>query len=173
MQLARAAGAIVYGTSRTAEKLEQVRALGLDETITVGDTPQEFVERVRKLTAERRRRGHSRSGWGRLFPANLQALATRGRIICVGTMGGRKSEIDLVSSCGSGSRLSARRCARDRSQKRRRPRVGLPLMSCRLSLVVVVRPIVDRVYPVGEVRTAHEYLESNRSCGKVVLDFSL
>jgi len=39
IQLAHAAGATVYGTSRTADKLERVRALGLDEAIIVRDTP--------------------------------------------------------------------------------------------------------------------------------------
>ncbi len=38
VQLARAAGATVYGTSRSAGKLEQVRGLGLAESIHVGDS---------------------------------------------------------------------------------------------------------------------------------------
>jgi NADPH:quinone reductase-like Zn-dependent oxidoreductase len=37
----------------------------------------------------------------------------------------------------------------------------------------VVRPVIDRVYPAEEVRAAHQQVESNRSCGKVVLDFSV
>jgi NADPH:quinone reductase-like Zn-dependent oxidoreductase len=37
----------------------------------------------------------------------------------------------------------------------------------------LVRPIVDRVYPAKEVRAAYEYLESSRSCGKVVLEFPM
>ena len=95
VQLAHAAGATVYGTSRTADKLEQVRALGLDETITVRDSPQQFVEHVRKLTANSGVEVILDLVGGDYFPANLQALATRGRIICVGTTAGRKSEIDL------------------------------------------------------------------------------
>jgi NADPH:quinone reductase-like Zn-dependent oxidoreductase len=35
VQLAHSAGCLVFGTSRTADKLERVRALGLDEAITV------------------------------------------------------------------------------------------------------------------------------------------
>ena len=30
-------------------------------------------------------------------------------------------------------------------------------------------PVVDRVYPLSEVAAAHEYLESGRQFGKVVL----
>lgn len=173
VQLARAAGATVYGTSRTADKLEQVRALGLDETITVRDTPQQFVERVRELTAKVGVEVILDLVGGDYFPANLQALATRGRIICVGTTAGRKSEIDLglvlrKRATIVGTALRPRSIAEKAEATRRFAAHVLPLISRGL-----VRPIVDRVYPVGEVRTAHEYLESNRSCGKVVLDFSL
>mgnify|MGYP001798245124 CR=1 FL=1 len=37
----------------------------------------------------------------------------------------------------------------------------------------VVRPVIDRVYPVADIRAALQHLESNRTCGKIVLDFSL
>ena len=52
VQLAHAAGAIVYGTSRSADKLEQMRHLdlGLNETLTLGDAPQKIAEAVQKWT---------------------------------------------------------------------------------------------------------------------------
>ena len=172
VQLARAAGATVYGTSRTTDKLEQVRTLGLDETITVRDRPQQFVERVRKLTANVGVEVILDLIGGDYFPANLQALATRGRIICVGTTAGRKSEIDLglvlrKRATIIGTVLRPRSIEEKAEATHRFTTHVLPLISRGL-----VRPIVDRVYPVGEVRAAHEYLESNRSCGKIVLDFS-
>ena len=34
-----------------------------------------------------------------------------------------------------------------------------------------VRPNVDKVYSVNDIRAAHEYLASNESFGKVVLEF--
>ena len=173
VQLAHAAGATVFGTSRTADKLERVRALGLDETITVGDTPQQFVERVRKLTANTGVEVILDLIGGNYFPANLQALATRGRIICIGTTAGRNSEIDLglvlrKRATIVGTVLRARSIEEKAEATRRFAAHVLPLISRGL-----VRPIVDRVYPAGEVRAAHEYLESNCSCGKVVLDFSI
>jgi NADPH2:quinone reductase len=173
VQLARAAGAMVYGTSRTADKLEQVRALGLDEIITVSDSPQQFVERVRELTANAGVDVVLDLVGGAYFPANLQALATRGRLICVGTTGGRKSEIDLglvlrKRTTIVGTVLRPRSIEEKAEATRRFAAHVLPLISRGL-----VRPIVDRVYTVEEVGAAHEYLESNRSCGKVVLDFSV
>ena len=173
IQIAHAAGATVYGTSRTADKLERVRALGLDETITVRETPQQFVEGVRKMTANAGVEVILDLVGGDYFPANLQALATRGRIICVGTTAGRRSEIDLglvlrKRATIVGTVLRTRSIEEKAEATRRFATHVLPLISRR-----VVRPVVDRVYPAREVRAAHEYLESNRNCGKVVLDFSV
>jgi NADPH:quinone reductase-like Zn-dependent oxidoreductase len=47
---------------------------------------------------------------------------------------------------------------------RRFERSVLPLLSQGL-----VRPVIDKIYNMEEVRAAHERLESNASFGKVVL----
>ena len=67
VQLAHSAGATVYGTSRTADKLERVRELGLNESVAVGDTPEKFVEAVQEMDKRPRRRCHSRFGWWKIF----------------------------------------------------------------------------------------------------------
>ncbi|MEO6970667.1 MAG: NAD(P)H-quinone oxidoreductase [Chthoniobacterales bacterium] len=173
VQLAHAAGAIVYGTSRTAAKLEQVRALGLDEGITVSGSPQQFVERIRELTGDRGVDVILDLVGGDYFPANLQALATRGRLICAATSAGRKAEIDLGLALRKratiiGTVLRARSIEEKAEATRRFAAHVLPLVARG-----VVRPVIDRVYPVADIRAAHQHLESNRTCGKIVLDFSL
>ncbi len=173
VQLAHAAGAIVYGTSRTAGKLEQIKALGLDESIVVEETPGQFVERVRDLTNGAGVQVILDLVGGDYFPANLEALATGGRIICVGLTAGRKAEIDLglvlrKRATIIGTVLRARSIEEKAEATRRFAAHVLPLVSRGL-----VRPCIDRVYPAAEVREAHQYLESNRSVGKVVLDFSV
>src|SRR5205085_5057115 len=52
IQVAHTAGAIVYGTSRTADKLQRLHELnlGLDQSVAVGDQPANFVEAVPKWT---------------------------------------------------------------------------------------------------------------------------
>lgn len=172
VQLAHAAGATVYGTSRTAEKLQQVQALGLDAGIVVGKSPDEFVQRVLDLTSNAGVQVVLDLVGGDYFPANLQALATGGRIVCVGTTAGRKSEIDLglvlrKRATIIGTVLRARSIEEKAEATRLFASHVLPLVSRGL-----VRPFVDRIFPVAEVAAAHEYLESNRSCGKIVLAFS-
>ncbi len=173
VQLAHAAGAIVYGTSRTAAKLEQVQSLGLDESIVVAGAPDQFVERVAALTNGAGVQVILDLVGGDYFPANLQALALGGRIICVGLTAGRKSEIDLglvlrKRATIVGTVLRARSIEEKAEATRGFAERVLPLVRRGL-----VRPIVDRVFPAGEVRAAHQYLESNRTIGKVVLDFAV
>ena len=173
VQLAHVTGATVYGTSRTADKLAQVRALGLDESITVHDSPEAFVERLRELTHGAGVDVIIDLVGGAYFPLNLEALAERGRLICVSTAAGRKSEIDLglvlrKRATIIGTVLRARTIEEKAEAVSRFAAHVLPLVSRG-----VIRPIVDRVYSPREIRVAHEYLESNRSVGKVVLDFAV
>jgi NADPH:quinone reductase-like Zn-dependent oxidoreductase len=90
-QLVKAAGGVTYGTSRTAGKLERAREFGLSEAIAVGNDPSLIVDAVKKWTDGR---GINvildLVGAGYLKP-NLDALATRGRLIFVGTTCGSKA----------------------------------------------------------------------------------
>jgi len=36
----------------------------------------------------------------------------------------------------------------------------------------LIRPVIDRVYPLEEIRVAHQRLESNATFGKIVLTLS-
>jgi NADPH:quinone reductase-like Zn-dependent oxidoreductase len=36
----------------------------------------------------------------------------------------------------------------------------------------VVRPVVDKVFPLDEIAAAHRHLESNTTFGKVVIEIS-
>jgi len=170
-QLAHAAGAIVFGTSRTADKLDRVRDLGLEQAIAVGDTPEKLTKAVHEWTGDRGVDVILDLVGGKYFPANLQALALRGRLICVGTTAGPKSEIDisvLMRKRASiiGTVLRPRSIAEKAEAIRKFADEVLPLVRRGL-----VRPVVEAVYRAEEVRAAHEHLESNRSVGKVVLTF--
>jgi NADPH:quinone reductase-like Zn-dependent oxidoreductase len=171
VQLAHAAGAFVYGTSRTAKKLDDVQRLGLDEPIVASHSPEEFVEAVARLTNDHGVEVILDLVGGDYFAANLRAIATLGRIICVGTTGGSKSEADLGTILRKrvtiiGTVLRARSNAEKAAATKAFVAQVLPLLERG-----TIRPVIDRSFPAAEVRSAHQYLESNRSCGKVVLDF--
>ena len=104
--------------------------------------------------------------------ANLEALSSRGRLICVGTMAGTKSEIDLGLLLRKrvtiiGTMLRGRSIEEKAEATRLFASSVLPLVSRGAIL-----PVTDRVYPVDEIRDAHERMESNASFGKIVLTFA-
>jgi putative PIG3 family NAD(P)H quinone oxidoreductase len=174
IQLAHVSGATVYGTSRTAEKLERIRDLniGLDASIAVGDTPAKFVEAVQNWTAGDGVDVILDLVGGNYFSANLDALGSRGRLISVGTMAGPKSEIDIGLVMRKrvtiiGTMLRGRSIEEKAEATRLFASSVLPLVSRG-----AIRPVIDRVYPVDEIREAHERMESNAGFGKIVLTFS-
>jgi NADPH:quinone reductase-like Zn-dependent oxidoreductase len=96
VQLARAAGAQrVFGTARTAEKLERARAFGLDEGVAVGDDPRVFAEAVRGWTKGRGVDVVLDLVGAKYLASNLDALAARGRMMLVGTVSGSRAEFRL------------------------------------------------------------------------------
>ncbi len=174
IQVAHAAGATVYGTSRTADKLERIRELnlGLDASVAVGEAPAKFVEAVQDWTAGAGVDVILDLVGGDYFSANLDALASRGRLICVGTMASAKSEIDLGVLLRTrvniiGTMLRGRSIEEKAEATRLFASSVLPLVSRG-----AIRPVIDRVYPVDEIRDAHERMESNLSFGKIVLTFA-
>ena len=99
-------------------------------------------------------------------------LAPRGRLICVGTTAGAKSEIEiglLMKKRASiiGTMLRARSIEEKASAIQLFADEVLPLVRRG-----VVRPVVEAVYRAEEIRAAHEHLESNRAVGKIVLTFT-
>jgi NADPH:quinone reductase len=171
VQLAHATGAIVYGTSRTVEKLERIRDFGLKESATL-ETPETLVEAVKKWTNAQGVDVILDLVGGRYFPFNVQSLALHGRLISVGTTAGAKSEIDLgllmrKRALVVGTVLRPRSIEEKAEAIRRFADDVLPLVRRGL-----IRPVIDAVYRAEEVRLAHEHLESNRAVGKIVLTFS-
>lgn len=174
VQLAHAVGATVYGTSRNADKLNRMRELklGMDESVAVGDAPAKFVEAVQKWTNGAGVDVILDLVGGSYFPPSLEALSIRGRIISVGTTAGTKSEIDLdllkrKRAAIIGTMLRTRSIEEKADATRRFAAAVLPLVSRGR-----IRPVIDRVYPIDQVRDAHERLESNPSFGKIVLTFA-
>jgi putative PIG3 family NAD(P)H quinone oxidoreductase len=170
LQLAKAAGATVVGTSRTAEKLERARALGLDHGILVGRGEPRFAEEVLRLTG---------GGVPLVLDfvgapyarENAAALGPRGVLVVVGTMGGSEAGIDyrvLMQKRASvvGTTLRMRPLEEKIAATRAFARDVLPLVAAGR-----VRPVVDAVLPAARAREAHERLERNESFGKLVLAF--
>ena len=169
LQLARAAGAVPIGDARTAEKIERARSFGLEYGITVAGDPTEITTRVQELTGGVGADIVLDLVGGPYTPVSIAAAAPKGRIILIGTMAGRDASLPLGVILGK--RLTLRGTvlrARPLEEKIAATRVFaaqvVPLLASG-----VVRPVIDKVFPLDEIATAHRHLESNATFGKVVI----
>jgi len=167
LQLARAAGAVTIGTSRSPEKLRRAGELGLDVAI---DTSREDLP----AALENATQGSGVHAvvdlvGGKLFEESLRGLAQGGRVVVVGTVAGPKVELDLGLLLQRririvGTVLRTRPLEEKIALAREFSSTVLPLLSSGK-----IRPVIDRVYPFSEVAEAHRQMEQNDTFGKIVL----
>jgi putative PIG3 family NAD(P)H quinone oxidoreductase len=170
MQLAGAAGAIPFGNARSAEKIDRARQLGLAQGVVVGDDVGIVAKRVLEWTQGVGAEIVLDLVGGPYTPMSIAATATKGRIILIGTMAGRDAALPLGMILGKrltirGTVLRARPLEEKITVTRAFAAQVVPLLARG-----VVRPVVDRVFPLDQIAAAHRHLESNATFGKVVLE---
>lgn len=170
LQLAKAKNIAVFGTSRTAAKLEKCREFGLDTAILTGGK-SDFVEIIKDQTGGTGVDVILDLIGGNVFQTNLESLAPHGRLILVGLTGGRTAEFNLGVALQKrlkiiGTVLRSRSTPEKAAVTEVFIKEVLPLLAAGK-----VQPNIDKKFAVEDVRAAHEYLESNASFGKVVLEF--
>lgn len=167
VQIARAMGCFVLGTSRTPEKLERARELGLDAAIHSPDG--KFADEVKRLTDGRGVDVILDVLGGKAFAENVASLSNRGTLVFVGLLTGSKAEVDLGA-------VLAKRLTMVGTVLRARPlEEKIDATRAFADQVVpwlrrgTVKPIVDSTFALEDVRDAYERLGSNEGFGKVVL----
>lgn len=167
VQVAHAMGCTVFGTSRTVAKLERARELGLDHPI---DTcAEDFATVIRSRTDGAGVDVVIDFLGGSALAGNLSALTTRGRLVLVGLLGGTTAPLDLNLMLRKrltivGTTLRARPLEEKIAATRHFAEQVVPWLARG-----VVRPVVDSVFALEDVREAQARMESNEVFGKVVL----
>jgi len=166
LQLARAAGALTIGTSRTPEKLRRASDLGLDVGV---DAAGDWEAAVAEATEGAGVQAVLDLVGGDRFAGNLAVLAGGGRIVVVGTVSGTEVSLDL-------GLLMRKRVRLIGTVMRSRPLEEKIALAREFSRSVVpllasgrVHPVIDEVFPFERIADAHRRLESNETFGKVVL----
>ena len=171
LQLGKVFGHRVLGTSRTQEKLERCREFGFDDGIVVGSDAK-FADEVLSKTNGRGVDVILDLVGGAYFEENLKSLALKGRLLLVGMTAGSTAQFNLGIALMKrltliGTVLRAR-SIEDKANATRAFAISVvPLLAAGSAT-----PNLDKVFDFRDVRAAHEYLESNESFGKVVLEFS-
>jgi NADPH2:quinone reductase len=167
LQLAKAAGATVIGTSRAEWKLERATDYGLD--VLINTSEHHFPEMVKQATAGTGVHVVLDLVGGPYLADNIESLAEKGRMIVVGLTAGRTAEIDL------GAILRKRLCIIGTSLRFRPLEEKIEAVRAfdhdvgSLLATGQVRPVIDRVFEFEEAVDAHRRMEADENFGKLVM----
>ena len=168
LQIAKAVGAKVIGTSGSQSKLDKLAPLGLD--VAICSRAADFHARVMDATGGAGVNLVVNNVGGTVFAECVRCLAFEGRLATVGYVDQvLKAEIDLQA-------LHAKRLVLfGVSQKMTSPAQkaeGTRLFAAQVLPLVAagqLRPLIDRVFPFAEVAAARARMEANAHVGKIVI----
>jgi NADPH2:quinone reductase len=166
IQLAKRAGATVISTASSDEKLERLKPLGLDHGVNYAT--ESFVERVNELTDSRGVDIVIDSIGGQNLVDSVSVLAYRGTLVSVGVAGRAGSAIEARSLWTRNNTLRGVFLggAILPEYARIHPMIG-DLLERVASGELHVE--VDRSFPLSDAAAAHEYAESRKAFGRVIL----
>ncbi|QDL91283.1 NAD(P)-dependent alcohol dehydrogenase [Paroceanicella profunda] len=158
LQIAKAMGARVIATSSSDAKLERVRALGAEAVINYRTTPDWGAE-VRALTGGRGVDHVIEVGGPATLEQSIAAARIGGHISLIGVLTGRSGEVPTSALMARQQRLQ-----------------GLIVGSRRHQTEFVaaldatgLRPVIDREFPLDELREAFEWQAAGSHFGKIVV----
>ena len=169
IQLCKAAGARVFGTSRTDWKLKLASQYGLNGSIILQDDPNVLADAVRGWTGGLGVNVILDLVGAAYLEANLNCIALEGRMMLVGTTSGSQATLDFGKVMSKRVRIAGTvlrtRSAAEKAKATRLFAIHVvPLLENG-----AVQPVLDKIFRLTQVREAHMRLESNESFGKVVL----
>ncbi len=157
IQIAKAHHARVIAVAGDDWKLERARQLGADET--VNHRTQDVLQEVRRITGRRGVDVVFEHVGQATWEVSVKALTRGGRLVTCGATSGPQVSTDVRYVFGRALSVHG-------------TWVGSKAELYELLPLVergVLKPVVDRVFPLSEVREAHAYLEAGQHFGKVVL----
>ncbi|MEX2246211.1 MAG: zinc-binding alcohol dehydrogenase family protein [Dehalococcoidia bacterium] len=166
VQFAKRAGATVIATSSSDEKLERLRAYGMDHGVNYADG--DFVKQVREITGGKGANLVVDSVGGKTLEGSLQCAAYRGRVITVGNVSRGGRAVDVSALSGANASLTGVFFGLETVLGAARV---VPMMDQILRDIEsgALQVAVDRTYPLSEAGAAHAYIESRQAFGRVVL----
>ncbi len=166
VQLAKRAGATVLATSSSDDKLERLKAYGMD--VGINYKTGSFVEAVRGATKGQGVALVVDSVGGRTLEGSIQCAGYRGRVITVGNVSREGKRIDIGPLSASNASITGVFFGLE--TVRSAARVGTMMQGLLRDIAKgELRVVVDRTFPLSEAGAAHAYIESRAALGRVVL----
>lgn len=157
IQIAKYAGAKVIASSSTREKMTRARELGADHVVNYREA--DWVEQVIALSGGRGVDVAQDLVGALTWADSLRTLARNGRLVVCGSHSGKRFDLRIpqiyhrqLSILGSngGSYNELRNCLELANQG-------------------ILRPVIDRVLSLSQIREGHRILEEHDHFGKVVI----
>jgi len=169
IQMAKALGSTVYVTAGSDEKCRFCEDLGADRAINYKTS--DFCEIIKQITNGKGVDVILDMVGGDYTPKNIESLADDGRLVMINMMMGKDVKVDLSQVMRkrlviTGSTLRSRDAAFKTQIAQSLEKTVWPMLASGK-----IKAIVDKVFPAEKAAEAHQYMESSRHTGKIVLTF--
>ncbi len=160
IQIARHAGARVFATTSTPEKARKARELGA--TAVFNYREEDWAERAQEATGGRGMDLVQDNVGAATWPDALRALARNGRLITCGSHSGAQVTLEIGQIYHRQLRILGSNGG------------TYDDLAAALALIEAghLRPVVDTVLPLEQIREGHRLLEERAHFGKVVIEVS-
>jgi NADPH:quinone reductase len=171
VQAGKYLGAKVIGLSRSKDKLDKLKATGMDIGI-VASGPG-FADKVLEATDGKGVNLALNLIGGTVFPDLIKSLANQGRLAIIGYVdNAHHSEIDLETVHGKRLQIFGVSNAMLPPAQRVEAMKGFTRDLLPGFAQGKITPVVDKVFPFDQLPAAKAYVESNAQLGKVVVRVS-
>lgn len=157
IQIAKMLGARVLATTSSEQKAARAREIGADEVINY--RADSVIERVRTLTSKKGVDVVFDHVGASIWEENIKMLAKGGRLVTCGATSGYEARTDLRYIFYKQLQILGSTMGRK----------GDLMTIMNLIGQGKLKPVIDRVLPLTEVRQAHQIVEDGRHFGKIVL----
>lgn len=158
IQVASLAGATIFATASSDQKLQRAKALGAHHLINYS-TEENFAQRVLELTGGKGVDVIMEHIGGKVFTRSLECLKTDGVIVTVGAHAGEVVPLDIIPFFRRQLRLVG---SKNATVTELRTVMGF-VAEGRL------KPVIHATFPLADAAEAHRVVDSREIFGKVLL----
>lgn len=164
IQLAKRAGATVIATASSDERLARLKEFGLDHGINYAT--QDLVAEVKRLTDNKGVNLVVDPVGGSTLQKSILSLGYRGRVSLVGQAGRDPAKVDVSTMMGGNQTLSGVFLGAEIFTDRVHDNIQNHINDAAAGKLKVQ---IDKTFALKDAAAAHEYIESRKAVGRVLL----
>ncbi|MDO8288848.1 MAG: zinc-binding alcohol dehydrogenase family protein [Parvibaculum sp.] len=164
IQLAKRAGATVIATASSDDRLARLKEFGMDHGINYAT--QDLVAEVKRLTDNKGVNLVVDPVGGTTLQKSLDSLGYRGHVSLVGQAGRDPAKVDVSAMMGLNQTLSGVFLGAEIFSDRVHDNIQRHINDAAAGKLKVV---IDKTFALKDAAAAHEYIESRKAVGRVLL----